>query len=89
MVRYKLSKEWIRKNAKFVKNAYTLALKKKYDIKSQSEVLAIIKITDPANANEENAQTFSKILQLFANELGIQMKERYQMRHENKQKVVN
>ena len=66
MNQYKLSKEWIKENSEKIKEAYSSASARGYDISSKADILKLLKIIDPPNANESNAAIFSKILQLFA-----------------------
>lgn len=60
-----MNKDWLKKNGKKVIKAYSIAVANKYDIASTEDVIKILKLIDPANANEEYAKEFSKILQLF------------------------
>ena len=60
-----MNKEWLKKNGRKVMNAYSIAVANKYDIKSTEDVIKILKLIDPANANENYAKEFSKMLQLF------------------------
>ncbi len=85
MEKYKLSKDWVKKNGDKVKRAHNLVITDGYDIKSTEDVLKIIRIIDPANANEENARVFSKILQLFAN----RMKKAFEIKPKAKPRIVN
>lgn len=66
MEEYKLSKDWIKKNGDKIKEAYSSAKARGFDISSKAEVLKLLQIIDPLNANESSAEVFSKILQLFA-----------------------
>lgn len=65
MNKINLSKEWIRENSKIIKKAYSIAAVNKYDLKSKEISIKLLKEIDPENATEENAEIFSKILQLF------------------------
>lgn len=85
MADYELSKEWIRKNGKKIKEAYSSASARGLDVSSEADVLELLKIIDPANATEKNAEIFSKILQLFA--LGI--KKKFETTKQVKEKVIN
>lgn len=58
------SKDWIRKNTGKIKNAYSYAVVNKLNVKSKEDVLTILQAVDPENANEEYAQSFSKVLQI-------------------------
>ena len=60
-----MDKDWLKKNGRKVMNAYSIAVANKYDIKSTEDVIKILKLIDPANANENYAKEFSKMLQLF------------------------
>ena len=62
----KLSKDWIARNGQKLKEAYSFAVINKFNIKSERDVLKILKLIDPKNANEEYAKIFSKMLQLFS-----------------------
>lgn len=66
MADYKLSKEWIKKNGEKIKEAYSSAGARGYDVSSKTDVLKLLEDIDPQNANEENAEIFSSILVLFA-----------------------
>lgn len=65
MSKITISQEWLKENGEKIKKAYDVSLAKKYDINLVSDVLEILKITDPQNVNEEYAKDFSKVLQLF------------------------
>ena len=65
MSRDKLSKEWLQKNGEKLKTAYSYAIVHKYDINSKDDVLKILKIVDPDNATEKNAELYTRMLQLF------------------------
>ncbi len=64
-----MDKDWLKKNGRKVMNAYSVAIAHKYDISSMEDVMEILKLVDPANANEEYAREFSKMLQLFSKTL--------------------
>lgn len=64
-MRYELSKKWIEQHGEMIQRAYSIAQVNNWDVKSKENVLEILKVVDPENANEENADIFSKILQLF------------------------
>ena len=66
MTENRLSKDWLKKNGRKVINAYSIVAANKYDIKSTEDVIKVLKLIDPENANEEYAKEFSKILQLFS-----------------------
>ncbi len=85
MQEYKLSKEWIKKNGDKIKEAYSAASARGYDVSSNADVLKLLQIIDPLNANESNAAAFSKILQLFA--MGI--KKRYESKQKKKANTVH
>lgn len=61
----KLSKEWLKKNSHKLKTIYSYAVANKLDIKSEDDVLNILKLVDPENATKLSAKAFSKMLQLF------------------------
>ncbi len=61
-----MDKDWLKKNGRKVTNAYSIAIANKYDIKSTEDVIKVLKLIDPANANEEYAKELSKMLQLFS-----------------------
>lgn len=65
MGKYKLTKDWIKENSGLLKKAYSVVKTQKYDLKSKTDVLEVLKVVDLNNATEENAKVFSKILQLF------------------------
>lgn len=62
----KLSIEWVKKNGEKLKKAFNFAVDNKYDIRSVNDVIEVLKIVDPDNANAEHAVIFSKMLQLFS-----------------------
>ncbi|GEM_PF-6626564 len=57
--------DWLSKNSKQLVRAYTIAKLKLYDVNSKETALKLLKIVDPEHATEENAELFSKMLQLF------------------------
>ena len=59
------SKDWLKKNGYKLKIAYSYAVVNKLNIKSKEDVLKILKAVDPDNANDEQAEVYSKMLQLF------------------------
>ncbi len=65
----KLSQDWLAKNGHKLKIVYSYAVVNKLDIKSKEDVLKALQATDPENANEEQAEIYSKMLQLFGNKL--------------------
>ena len=85
MAKYKLSKEWIRKNKIRIKEAYSSASVRGLDVTSQTDILKLLKIVDPENATEGNAEIFSKVLQLFA--LGV--KKKFESKPKIRPKTVN
>ncbi len=85
MAAYELSKEWIKKNGEKIKEAYSSATSRGLDIFSKADVFELLKIIDPVNATEENAEIFSKVLQLFA--LGV--KKKFEATKKVKEKVIN
>ena len=60
-----MDKDWLKMNGRKVMNAYSIAVANKYDINSTEDVIKILKLIDPENANENYAQEFSKMLNLF------------------------
>lgn len=61
-----VSADWVKKNSEKLKNIYSYAVVHKYNIKSEIDVLEVLKATYPQEATIENAKTFSKMLQLFS-----------------------
>ena len=72
----KLSKDWIVRNGQKLKEAYSFAVFNKWNIKSEKDVLKILKVIDPENANEKYAKMFSRTLQLFAAMVDKSLKRR-------------
>lgn len=62
-----LNKAWLRKNGYKLKNIYSFAVVNKLNIKSKEEILKALQVIDPEDANIEQAEIFSKMLQLFEN----------------------
>jgi len=60
-----LSKEWIAENGEKLKQIYSYAVENKKNISSNKEVLGILEVIDPKNANGDYATRLSKVLQLF------------------------
>lgn len=60
-----LSKDWLIKNGHKLKIVYSYAVVHKLNIKSKEDVLKILEVVDPENAIEEQAEVYSKMLQLF------------------------
>ena len=60
-----LLKDWLKKNGHKLKMVYSYAVVNKLNIKDKEDVLKILKATDPENANEEQVEIYSKMLQLF------------------------
>lgn len=65
----KLSKDWLKKNGHKLKSIYSYAVVNKLNVKSEEDVLGILKIVDPENATKQSAKAFSKMLQLFGMKL--------------------
>jgi hypothetical protein len=65
MAKIDFSKEWIKQNAEKIKMAYKLVVSGKLNIRSKEVALELLAKIDPQNANEENVEGFSKVLQLF------------------------
>lgn len=63
----KLPKNWLIKNGYKLKIVYSYAVVHKLNIKSKKDVLKILEAVDPENAKEEQAEIYSKMLQLFGN----------------------
>jgi len=85
MEKYEVSKEWISKNGKLIKNAYNVVLAGKYDITSIKDIFMVIKVVDPVNASEDNADILSKLLQLFSQQLDERLKPTQKV----KERVIN
>lgn len=58
--------DWLKKNGHKLKAVYSFAVVNKLNIKSQEDVLKILQVLDPENANVTSAKLFTKMLQLFA-----------------------
>ena len=89
MASYELSKEWIAGNGERIREAYSSAMARGYDIASVEDVLELLGIIDPENATEENAKALSGIMQLFGNSLKQAIKRRYELGQKPKQKIIN
>jgi hypothetical protein len=61
----KLTKNWLKENGHKLKIFYSYAVVNKLNVKSKEDVLKVLKATDPENANEEQSEIYSKMLQLF------------------------
>lgn len=59
--------DWLKKNGYKLKIVYSYAVVNKLNIKSKKDVLKALEATDPENANEDQAEVYSKMLQLFGN----------------------
>jgi len=70
-----LLKTWLEKNGDKLKIAYSYAVVNKLDIKSKEDVLKILVATDPENANEEQVNIYSKMLQLFGSKFRKRIEE--------------
>ena len=68
-------KDWVKNNGHKLKIAYSYAVVNKLDIRSKDDVLKILQVTDPENANQEQAETYSKMLQLFGDRFRETVKE--------------
>ncbi len=64
-----LSQDWLKKNGHKLKIVYSYAVVNKLDVKSKKDVLKVLQATDPENANDEQAEIYSKMLQLFGKKL--------------------
>lgn len=58
-------KDWLKTNSQKLKIAYSYAVVNKLNIKSKGDVLKILQVIDPENANKEQAEMYSNMLQLF------------------------
>ena len=58
-------KLWLETNGDKVKIAYSYAVTHKLDITSQDDVLKVLQVVDPINASKDQAELYSKIMQLF------------------------
>ncbi len=67
MTESKTPSDWLKKNGYKLKIVYSYAVVNKLNIKSKEDVLKALRATDPDNANEEQAEIYSKMLQLFGN----------------------
>jgi hypothetical protein len=74
----KISEDWLKKNGYKLKIAYSYAVVNKLNIKSKEDVLKILKTTDPENANEEQTEIYSKMLQLFANKFRNTVEKKFE-----------
>ena len=87
MEKYEVSKEWIRKNSKKIKEAYLIGTNPKhtYDLSSAHDVLEILQTVDPVNATHDNAEIFSKVLRLFS----LQMREKFKPKSQRRERIKN
>lgn len=69
MIKDRFSKVWIKQNGEKLKNAYSYAVVNNLNIRSKEDVLKILEVIDPENANEEYAESFLKVLQLVGQTL--------------------
>lgn len=67
MTESKMPEDWLKKNGYKLKIVYSYAVVNKLNIKSKDDVLRALQATDPENANEEQVEIYSKMLQLFGN----------------------
>lgn len=58
-------KIWLEKNGNKVKMAFSYAVTHNLDITSLDDVLKVLQVVDPLNANKDQAVLYSKIMQLF------------------------
>lgn len=65
MVDSNWTKEWLINNGEKLKRVYSYAVVNKLDIKSKEDVLKILHAIDPKNANQEQAEKYSRMMQLF------------------------
>jgi hypothetical protein len=85
MKKHELLKEWIEKNGDKIKEAYSSASARNIDISSKEEVLKLLQIIDPQNADESNAEVLSKILQLFQ----MNLNKKFRMNSQKKNKIIH
>lgn len=69
MIRNTELKNWLNKNSYKLKIVYSYAVVNRLNIKSKEDVLKALQATDPKNANEDQVEIYSKMLQLFASRL--------------------
>lgn len=69
MINDMFSKDWIKQNGEKLKNAYSYAVVNNLNIKSKEDILRVLKVVDPENANDEYAEIFSKVLQIVGQTL--------------------
>lgn len=60
-----LLKDWLKKNGYKLKIAYSYSIVNRLNIESKEDVLKILEVTDSEYANGEQAEIYSKMLQLF------------------------
>ena len=61
-------KSWLKENGQTLKIVYSFAVENQLNIESKEDVLKILQEVDPENANEEQVEIYSKMLQLFRNQ---------------------
>lgn len=58
-------KIWLENNGDKIKIAYSYAVTHKLDITSQDDVLKVLQVVDPISASKDQAELYSKMMQLF------------------------
>lgn len=76
MAESKIPQDWLKKNGYKLKIVYSYAVVNKLNIKSKEDVLLALQATDPENANEEQVEIYSKMLQLFGDRFRKRISER-------------
>ncbi len=72
-----LNKAWLRKNGYKLKIIYSFAVVNKLNIKSKDDVLEMLQVIDPKNANSDQVEIYSKMLQLFDNTFKKSIEKRF------------
>jgi hypothetical protein len=63
-------------NGEKLKKAYSLVIVSNYDVKSEIDVLKIIKAVDPDSLTEEGIKLYSAALQLFRSQLNKKLNQK-------------
>ena len=58
-------KDWIKNNGHKLKTVYSYAVVHKLDIASTDDILIVLHMIYPENANREQAELYSRMMQLF------------------------
>ncbi len=77
MAEGKIPKDWLKKNGYKLKIVYSYVIVNKLNIKSKEDILKVLRETYPENANKEQAEIYSKMLQLFGNRLRKRIEESF------------